>query len=178
MRRTFEASNGHRLYEHQSLVYGFLRRQLGPEDAEDATVEVFRRVLRSRGGFRGQCSERAWVMRIAVNVAIRAKQERCKRNEVAIEDLGREEDWMPAMRNGAEEAAVQRHLVDVALRGLPEAQRDALWLRVGMEFTDEETAAILKVPTGTVKSWVWRTLSRLRKWAQDQEQAELEALRE
>lgn len=161
------------------LIYNFLLRQLGSAaDAEDATVEVFRRAHRSWATFRGQCSERTWIMRIAVNVAIRAKEQRAKRREVSFEDLGHEEDWAPKGNGHADCRVLDRYVVHEALKGLPDAQRAALWLRVGLEYTDEETAEILKVPVGTVKSWVWRSLARLRKWAQEEEAREKETLSE
>lgn len=162
--------------ETDFLVYNFLRWQLDPEDAEDATVEVFRRAHRSWASFRGGCSERTWLMRIAVNVAIRAKQQKSKRREVAFEDLGGEEEWGTPVGNAPGQNVLDRYVIDEALKGLPDAQRAALWLRVGLEYTDEETADILKVPTGTVKSWVWRSLVRLRKWAAEQEEREKELL--
>lgn len=180
-RRGAKGPNGfvHYAVEHLPLVYNFLLRQLGSAaDAEDATVEVFRRAHRSRHTFRGDCSERTWLMRIAVNVAIRAKEQKAKRKEVAFDDLGREEDWAPNSNGHAEGGVLDRYVVDEALKGLPDAQRAALWLRVGLEYTDEETAEILKVPVGTVKSWVWRSLARLRKWAREEEAREKETLSE
>jgi DNA-directed RNA polymerase specialized sigma24 family protein len=53
-------------------------------------------------------------------------------------------------------------MAESLLNSLPEPQRSAVWMRVGLEHTDEEVARILKVPVGTVKSWVWRSMARLK----------------
>lgn len=151
--------------DHSVLVYNFLYRAIGNrEDAEDATVETFRRIHASLERFRGECSLKVWVMRIATNVAIRAKTKAMSKRTLSLETLSDvvECGWEPAASERTEQAVLDRDLAERLLAGLPEKQRAAVWLRVGLEQTDEEVAAILGVPVGTVKSWVWRSMAKLR----------------
>ena len=156
-----------RLYgEHSVLVYNYLRRRLRSDsDAEDATVETFRRVHSGIKKFRGECSEKVWVMRIATNVAYRSMQKEAKHRYVSLDDMGpaEAERLSAALGSTVESEVANRSLVEGLLASLPDVQRAAVWLRVGIEYTDEEVAQILDVPVGTVKSWVWRSLARLRK---------------
>lgn len=150
-------------------IHHFLRLQLRSEqDAEDALAEVFRRVHKGREKFRGDCPERVWIMRIAANVALRQRQISAKHRHASLEELG-EGEWKGlAMDGHVERDAVNKAFVETVLSGLPPEQRAAVWLRVALEYTDEETAEILGVPTGTVKSWVWRSLARLKRAYADQ----------
>lgn len=53
-------------------VYWHIRRLVvSHSDAQDATQETFIRVFRSLDGFRGGCSLKVWVYRIATNEAMR-----------------------------------------------------------------------------------------------------------
>lgn len=183
------------VYREQSpLVYNFLLRQLGNrEDAEDATVETFRRVHRGLKAFRGgragpattqaagdapqPASEhrtagaqradplRAWTLKIAQNVAKRALSDRRRNQTVPLEGL---RDSGGGLRQRApaedpEKTILDKETAEAILAQLPDKQRAAVWMRVALEMTDEEVAEALEVPLGTVKTWVWRSLTRLRK---------------
>lgn len=155
--------------EQQRLVYNFLLRYLGNrEDAEDATVETFRRVYRGLRAFRsrhGDESLRAWTLKIASNVAKRALNERKRNQTVPIEGLRNpgSERWQRAPAEDTEKTILDKETVEAILAQLPDEQRAAVWMRVALEMTDEEVAEALEVPVGTVKTWVWRSLARLRK---------------
>jgi RNA polymerase sigma-70 factor (ECF subfamily) len=58
--------------------------------------------------------------------------------------------------------AERRDALLAAVNELPEDQRDVIALRYFAELTEEETAAALDVPRGTVKSRTARALERLR----------------
>ena len=64
--------------EHRDAVFGFLARRLGRSAAEDAFQETFLRALRAYARLEHGRHLRAWVFRIATNVAmdeLRAKKE-------------------------------------------------------------------------------------------------------
>ena len=153
--------------EHAPLVYNFLLRLLGnPEDAEDAAVETFRRVYSGLKKYRGgKASLKAWVLRIASNVAKRALRRRISNQTVPIEGLTaiQVEMTQSTTAHNPETRAIDKDTADAILSKLPHGQRAAVWLVVGLELTHEEAAQALDVPVGTVKSWVWRSLTRLRK---------------
>jgi len=116
-------------------------------------------------------------MTIARNVANRTTEQRNKRNEVQMLETDPEFEAKVSVASW-DDTTLNREVIRGALATLPDQQREAVWLRVAMEFTDEETAAILKVPVGTVKSWVWRALVRLRNWAAQQDRIERNLLGE
>lgn len=61
----------------QEAIYNFLRRQLGQAaDAEDATQEVFQRVVRGLPSLRTPAAYRGWLYRLASNVAQEALRDR------------------------------------------------------------------------------------------------------
>lgn len=151
--------------EHTPLVYNFLYRYLGDaDDAQDALNETFRRAHRSLGRFRGECSERAWLMTIATNVARRTRAKSTRNPHVSLEGLSAMDGrFDPADGQDMERLTLDSFEAGRLLEMLPEPQRAAVWMRVGLQMTDEEVGTALNVPTGTVKSWVWRSLARLRK---------------
>lgn len=58
--------------KYKDAVYWHIRRLVVVhEDAQDATQETFVRIFRSLSDFKGECSFRSWVYRIATNEALR-----------------------------------------------------------------------------------------------------------
>ena len=88
----------------------------------------------------------------------------------------REKSWadpVDALDVGAEGDSVTRLTVLSALRGLPPRQRAAVVLRYWEDRTIEETARLLGVSAGTVKSQSSRALAALRMVLQDDDRLEL-----
>ena len=66
-------------------VYALARRMLGdPEEAADATQEVFVRVMRSVLGFRGDAAFGTWLHRVTVNVCLTALRKRARAREAGL----------------------------------------------------------------------------------------------
>ena len=66
--------NGFRMLmtKYQEAVYWHIRRMVvSHDDAQDASQETFVRIYRSLGNYRGDCSLRSWIYRIATNEALR-----------------------------------------------------------------------------------------------------------
>ena len=66
--------NGFRMLmaKYQEPVYWHIRRLVvSHDDAQDASQETFVRIYRSLGNYRGDCSLRSWIYRIATNEALR-----------------------------------------------------------------------------------------------------------
>ena len=66
--------NGFRMLmaKYQESVYWHIRRLVvSHDDAQDASQETFVRIYRSLGNYRGDCSLRGWIYRIATNEALR-----------------------------------------------------------------------------------------------------------
>jgi RNA polymerase sigma-70 factor (sigma-E family) len=68
---------------------------------------------------------------------------------------------MPSAEHGAM-VLLERHAVVVALRGLPERQREAIVLRYYADLSEAEIAATMGISRGAVKSHTARGMSALR----------------
>jgi RNA polymerase sigma-70 factor (ECF subfamily) len=156
-------------------VYTLVSRLLwDPAEACDVVQEVFLKVFRKIGSFRGESGLKTWIYRIAVNEA----RNHCRWNgrhrghEVGL-DGGDEtrgyRDTLAARGSSPYEFALDRerhHLVEEALAELNPSFRSVVVLRDVEELSYEEIAAILVLPLGTVKSRLLRGREALRKLLQ------------
>ena len=79
--------NGFRMLmmKYKEPVYWHIRRLVvSHDDAQDALQETFVRIYRSFNQYRGDCSLRSWIYRIATNEALRLISKR-KQEEVSLE---------------------------------------------------------------------------------------------
>lgn len=79
--------NGFRMLmmKYKEPVYWHIRRLVvSHDDAQDASQETFVRIYRSFNQYRGDCSLRSWIYRIATNEALRLISKR-KQEEVSLE---------------------------------------------------------------------------------------------
>jgi RNA polymerase sigma-70 factor (ECF subfamily) len=157
-------------FEHP--VFGVVSHLLeDPTDAPDVVQDVFLKVFRNIGQFRGDSSLKTWIYRIAVNEA-RNQQRwfgRHRRKEVGLEsatDALGVGDWLPDIAPGPYEETLDREvqaLVEEGLKRISATYRTALVLREVEELSYEEIAEILEISLGTVKSRILRGREALRK---------------
>jgi RNA polymerase sigma-70 factor (ECF subfamily) len=160
------------IQRYQQPVYSLVCRLLNdPGDAPDIVQEVFLKVFRNIGAFRGNSSLKTWIYRIAVNEAYNHRRWFCRhqRQEVA---LGSEEgtpNYAGGMtdpgRSPFEQASDHetRALVEQALEKLNPKFRAAVVLRDIEDLSYEDIATVLDVSLGTVKSRIMRGREALRK---------------
>jgi RNA polymerase sigma-70 factor (ECF subfamily) len=126
-------------------------RLLGnPQSAEDVAAEALARAFAhwpriSRLGYRD-----AWVLRVATNLAV----DQLRRKPPA--------PGLPAGGPPADETAVLRVALAVALGSLPRRQRQAVVLRYLCDLPADEVARVLRISPGSVKTHVHRGLAALR----------------
>lgn len=157
----------------QAPVYNLAWRLLNDQaDAGDVAQEVFLKIFRNVGSFRGDSSLRTWVYRIAVNESHNRRRWlfRHRRGETGIEDNfdDLESREKPLMDSGEtpfdftmnREAQV---LLEEALADINPVFRAALVLREVEDMSYEEIADILEVSIGTVKSRIVRGREALRR---------------
>jgi RNA polymerase sigma-70 factor (ECF subfamily) len=159
--------------EYQQPVYNLISRLLNdPAEACDVVQEVFLKVFRKIGAFRGDSSLKTWIYRIAVNEAYNYKRwfSRHRRQELGLEgdeDSGRSysEKLSDPSRSPFDCASdrEQHALVEAALARLNPTFRTAVVLRDVEELSYEEIAEILQVALGTVKSRILRGRDALRR---------------
>jgi RNA polymerase sigma-70 factor, ECF subfamily len=152
-----------RRYQHRMV--SFARTLIGRgDDAEDLAQEVFVRVFKALGRFRGESSFRVWLYRVAVNVA-RTHASRRRKQQNVWADSGADETtaFDPPDTIDFEAAWLTRDAIERALDTLPEELKVAVTLRDvhGLEYRDiaETTGA----PIGTVESRIFRGRQRLRR---------------
>jgi RNA polymerase sigma factor (sigma-70 family) len=151
------------VHEHQDRLYalGYAltgNRHDAEEVAQDTLLRAYRALVRYPPERVRDLKQRAWLHRIAVNVA----RNRHRRAEPRLVELnGSEQDAAP----GPEARALRRMEVDsvaAALACLPERYREAVVLRYVQDLSFAEAAEVLGQPVGTVKSNVHRALRLLR----------------
>jgi RNA polymerase sigma-70 factor (ECF subfamily) len=143
---------------HQQAVRTFLRRLLGNDaDADDMAQETFLAAWTHARSFRGEASVRGWLCGIAWRKAKGAQRSwaRQRSRDTAHHQLSSESGGGAAMED---RLAVRR-----ALHALPLEQRAAVTLCLVCGFSHAETAGILGMALGTVKSHVLRGRERLMK---------------
>jgi RNA polymerase sigma-70 factor (ECF subfamily) len=143
-----------------------------PSDAADVVQEVFLKVFRNVGSFRGESSLKTWIYRIAVNEARNHRRwfSRHRRQEVGLDaDPGEThgyQDWLPDPGRSPFEATLDHEtqaLIEDALAKVNPKFRAALVLRELEGLSYEEIAEILDISLGTVKSRILRGRDALRK---------------
>jgi RNA polymerase sigma-70 factor (ECF subfamily) len=153
------AAFGKLVMRYRKLVISIAYRVCGDAAlAEDVAQDVFVRVWSRLSDFRSDGHFKAWLSRIATNMAIDAVRKR--RPQVDIEDLSLE-----APGQGPEGAAMSRERADVvraALMRLPVQSRTILVLREYQSLSYQEIADVLNVPLGTVKSRLSDARRRLK----------------
>jgi RNA polymerase sigma factor (sigma-70 family) len=132
-------------------------------DAEDAAQEAFVKAYYALGQFKTGAPFRPWILRIVANESRNRLRSAGRRQGLAIRLA---EDRPSGDAAPSPEAAAldrERHTTLVeALGQLREADREVIACRYLMDLSEEETAEVLAIRRGTVKSRLNRALGRLR----------------
>ena len=129
-----------------------------PEEAADAVQDALLSAFRSVGSFRGQAQVTTWLHRIVVNACIDRLRWREARPTCPLPETGPDE---PAVARDAMADRDTRVTIAEALDSLPAEQRAAIVLIDVEGYSVAETAALLGVAEGTVKSRCARGRARL-----------------
>nr|WP_084483850.1 RNA polymerase sigma factor SigM [Nocardia anaemiae] len=144
---------------HDHLWQTAMRTSYTREDAADSLQDALLSAHRTAAGFRAESEVRSWLHAIVVNACL----DRIRRNKIR-RAVSLSPETMPEPKDTRDDIAeLEMSLViDRALFTLPEDQRAAL---VAVELEGRsvaETAALLGVPEGTIKSRCARGRLRLR----------------
>ena len=145
-------------------------------EAEDAVQESFVRAFARLGELREDVAFRGWLLRIVSNEALNRVRS-ADRRRGAHERAGRASGGVslaPSAEASVVEFEDRRMLLD-AVHRLSEDDRLVIGCRYFLELSQDETAEVLGVPAGTVKSRQSRALGRLRAALSDLENDALEA---
>jgi len=153
-------------FEHEALacldsLYGTaLRLTANPADAEDLVQDTYVKAFRAADQFQPGTNLKAWLFTILHNTFLNRRR-RAAREPIAVEsdEIERAAAALPGAPDTPEQLLLRNTLdadLAEALDSLPDAFRQAVWLRDVEEFTYAEIAAMLDVPIGTVMSRISR----------------------
>ncbi len=148
---------------HSAALHAYLWRLLrDPADAEDCLQETFLRAYRAFDRAAGHPDPRAWLYRIATNVARTAHKRRAR---AAARSAPLDPELAAAPGLGPAEQADRRALlaaVASAVEALPHQQRAALMLRRYQDLSYAEVAAALNCSEAAARANVYQALRRVR----------------
>jgi RNA polymerase sigma factor (sigma-70 family) len=130
-------------------------------EAEDVVQEAFVKAYRALGAYRAESPWRPWLLRIVANeaknrVRAAARRRRTTQRHTALAVPPPADPEEVVLGRLTDEAVLQ------ALVSLPDVHRQVLACRFVAGLSESETAAVLEVAGGTVKSRQSRALARLR----------------
>ena len=139
--------------EHQRNVFRYLCRVVGqPDAARDLTQEVFLRVSRAAVPEESADVRRAWVFRIARNLALNH-----------LRDRGRRPETVPLTPEATQPPTQELSLaLERALATLSELDRDVFLLRESGGLSYAEVAAACDISSDAVRSRLHRARQQLR----------------
>lgn len=162
-----------RTYERR--VFALVFRMLGNRaEAEDLAQEVFIQVFKSIGSFRGDSKFTTWIYRIAINHCKNRVKYLRVRHSKQQDELEAVAERMPLGEGrGSNTGHIARpdealagkqieRIVQEAIAEIEPGFRECLILRDVEELSYEEIEAITGLPTGTVKSRIFRARAQLR----------------
>ncbi len=165
-RRAFETL----YHKYQSQIYGTLAQRMSDRDTiDDLMQDTFFRAYRSLHTFKGQAAFSTWLTQIALNVyRSHLRSQQVRQNWVhqtedpeIVHNVIR--DLIPdALPDQIVEKRERIQLVHQSIQNLPERYRKAMWLRYVMDWSYEEITQALRVPLGTVKTWLCRARRQLK----------------
>ena len=147
-----------RLYrEHSARVHSLARRMIGPDEADDATQEVFVRVWQKLDTFRGDSAFGTWLHRVAVNLILTRARSRKRHGAWIVDDEEAVEaaSIVPVSRWSSMD-------LEAALARLPHGARQVFVLHDVEGYRHEEIAEMLEMAVGTSKSQLHRARMLLR----------------
>ena len=156
---------------HQRMVYQLALSLMGDHDeALDLSQEVFLRVFRTIGAFRGQSALRTWIYRIVINQAWNRQRwwrRRHRGAQISLDEHTRNHGELTARSEASspDQMLDQKEIAErlwLAVDQLPFEQKSAIVLREVHGLSYEEVAFSVGVAVGTVKSRLARAREALR----------------
>jgi RNA polymerase sigma-70 factor (ECF subfamily) len=147
-----------RLYRaHVTRIHGLARRMLSPDEAGEATQDVFVRAWQKIGSYRGEAAFGTWLHRLAVNVLLGRRQVlKLEHGRHLADDSAL--DALPA-RVRSSDLSMD---FEVAIDRLPAGARMVFVLHDVEGYRHEEIATLLGVTSGTTKAQLHRARMLLR----------------
>ena len=150
---------------HATVLFRYLVRRVGPDDADTLLGDVFRIAFEKRASY--DCSRpdaRPWLYGIATNLLAHHRRREVRRMR-ATARLREQRDPPPDPADDVVDQITADELwprIAEAVARLPAGERDALLLYAWEGLSYEDVALALSVPVGTVRSRLNRARLTLR----------------
>lgn len=147
---------------HQGMVRAQLRRLLHGDQAaaDDLAQEVFLLAWRKLDQFRGEASFSTWLYRIAYACFLQVY----RKKSLALADEGDGDEGEAGSLPEPTRAIDLRIDMERAMQRLSTGEQTVLLHCVQLGLSHEETAYVLSMPLGTVKTHANRGKAKLKKW--------------
>jgi RNA polymerase sigma-70 factor (ECF subfamily) len=150
---------------HATIVFRYLVRRVGVDEADSLLGDVFRVAFEKRAAYDAERpNARPWLYGIATNLLAHHRRTEARRISATARLLARRpggDDTSDQVVDRLDAEALWSRIAD-AVGALPEGERDALLLFVWEELSYDEIASALDVPVGTVRSRLNRARENLR----------------
>lgn len=155
-----------KIMEHyEPYVLGLIWRMTGDRaTAEDLCQETFLKVLKGLGAFRRGSGLKTWIFRVAHNTVVdhvRAGGPKTEPLDELGEDRGSAADPSPTPLAQVQDGQLRRS-IEAAMEKLPARQREILHMLYWDGLTVAEIAAACGIPSGSVKTLLFRGRQALR----------------
>ncbi len=164
-----QAGNAHAnrflIEKYKTLVWHMVLRMVSQqEDVEDLCQEVFLRVFKDLGKFRGESKLSTWIGTIAYNMSITYLRKKGKNIMVPVEDYSPVTAGMPAEESAdkAFDKNNMKKIVHHVIESLPVRYRTVITLFYLEELSYKEIEEITGMPEGTIKSYLNRGRQAIR----------------
>ncbi|MFH0762148.1 MAG: RNA polymerase sigma factor [Bacteroidota bacterium] len=139
----------YRLYKlYSSAMFNICIRMVNDKpEAEDLLQEIFLKVFRDIGKFRGSCTFGVWVKRITINHCLSY----IRKKKLVFDDLGqiREENYP---EESVEEETITPEMVHESVKSLPDSCRIIFVMHQMEKYKHREIAGMLGISESTSKS--------------------------
>lgn len=139
--------------KHSDMVYRLaLARCASIENAEDIFQEVFLKLSEKLPKFKSEEHEKAWLIRVTINLTKNLNKSSWERNTVAIEDPDN-------IGDGGEND--EQNVFDEVMK-LPQEYRTVIFLFYYEGYKVKEIADMTNNSEGTIKTWLFRARKQLK----------------
>ncbi len=140
-------------------LHAFIMRMVGDKaTAEDVFQDTWMRIVRNIDSFRGDCKFSSWMFQIALNLCRNIARTASRREFVELDKAGNLSQAPDVDAGKILQAERIKKLVD----SLPDKMRELIVMRFYHQKTDAEISEITGLPSGTVKSRIFRGMRLLK----------------
>ena len=151
--------------KYKNLVWHMVLRMVSQqEDVEDLCQEVFLRVFKDIGKFRGESKLSTWIGTIAYNMSVTYLRKKGRNILVTVEDYAPVTAGMPAEESADKtfDKNNMKKIVHQIIDSLPVQYRTVITLFYLEELSYKEIEEITGMPDGTIKSYLNRGRQAIR----------------